>query len=337
MGLFGAIRSVCSSAKSAVCSAFSAAKDAAGGIIDKGKEIVHKAGEKIKEVTKPVREVMTGIVAGAKNLIDKVTGKDKVKEAEELLKEITKKYEIKEIWFRNEVDKYVNSINCHVNKINEAKKLIKTELFIQMADNMRKIKDVNIDPSFKIESFSQNEYKFDSVRGKKDLFLINFDKYVIENTVLAIVTFGIATRKKAKETLMRVEEEEAKVNAEIAKMETEIQRLKAIDMSLANVEKYFADLIEIYKQLLVRLENNVKYLQLRCLAFAYKIIQSEMSVRRLPVAQVKEIEAVVTASMILKSMVEKQIVSIEDKNEMAQYAKTMETQQQEIVQVFKAA
>jgi len=330
MGLFGAIRSVCSSAKSAVSSAFSAAKDAVGGIIDKGKEIVEKVVDKVKEVTKPIREAVTGVW-------NKFTGKDKFEEAERLYSEITSRYSSKKSWFESECEKYTSSIDNRVNNINDAKRIIKTELFVQMAKNMGEIKDVTVNSAFKLEEFTETDYKFDSVRSKNQLYLIDFNKHRFKTTVQAVLTLGFYTRKKAKETLVAVQEEEIKVNAEIAKMETEIQRLKAIDMSLANVEKYFADLIEIYKQLLVRLENNVKYLQLRCLAFAYKIIQSEMSVRRLPVARVKEIEAVVTASMILKSMVEKQIVSIEDKNEMAQYAKTMETQQQEIVQVFKAA
>ena len=323
MGLFGAARSFFSSAVSTV-------KNTVSNIVDKGKEVVHKVVEKVKEVTKPIREAVTGVW-------NKFTGKDKFEEAERLYNEITSKYNTKKSWFETESERYISSIERHIMAINASKKLIKTDLFVQMAENMKTIKDVAVDSNFKLENFQSAEFKFDSVRGKSQLYLIDFNKHKFKTTVQAIFTLGFYTRKKAKETLLAVEEEEIKINAEIAKMEAEIQKLKAIDLSLENVEKYFTDLIAIYQQLLVRLVNNVNYLQLRCLAFAYRIVDKEMSVRKLPVAQIKEVEAVVTVSMILKNMVERQIVSVDDERELKNYQNNMGQQYEEIKEMYVAA
>lgn len=327
MGLFG---SICRSIGSAVKSAASAVKETVSRAVDKVKEVGGKVINKVKEVAAPVREKVTGVW-------NKFTGKDKFLEAERLYEEITSKFNSKKSWFERESEKYCNSIERHIVSINAAKKIIKSELFVQMAENMEKIKDVTIDPSFKVEAFKLDSYAFDTVRSKRQLYLIDFNKHKFKTTIQAIFTLGFYTRKKAKETLIAVEEEKVKINAEIAKMDAEIAKLKAIDLSLENVERYFNELIDIYNKLLIRLVNNVNYLQLRCLAFAHKIVHQEMSIRRLPLAQIKEVEAVVTTSMILKNMVERQIVSVDDKNEVNDYQKTMDRHCVSIKDIYNAA
>jgi hypothetical protein len=51
----------------------------------------------------------------------------------------------------------------------------------------------------------------------------------------------------------------------------------------------------------------------------------------------KEIEAIITASKILKKMAETQILTIEDQSKVTQYKKIMEESKNEIVDIYKAA
>lgn len=48
-------------------------------------------------------------------------------------------------------------------------------------------------------------------------------------------------------------------------MDAEVIKLIAIEVSLKNVEFYFESLINVYEQLLVRLDNSVHSLYLRCM------------------------------------------------------------------------
>ena len=265
------------------------------------------------------------------------TGKKTFNEAEELYNRISERYNSRRKRFESDVDKYSQSIEDHVNVINHYKERIKTELFPQMAEKLKKIWDVNITDKFSFEEFEIGNYSFDELREKEKLYKIDFNKHPIKNNTLAVLTLGFYTRKKAKETLYAVQEEEAKINAEIAKMDIETKRLEAIEMSLSNVDKYFVDLVEIYENLLVRLDSSINFLFVRCMSFSHKIIKQEMSIRYLSKIQIKEIEAIVTASQILKKMTETRIVSLENKEEVSKYEKTMEKQHEEIAKAYMAA
>ena len=271
------------------------------------------------------------------NVWNAFTGKKTFDEAAELYNRISERYNSRRKRFESDVDKYSQSIEDHVNVINQCKERIKKELFPQMAEKLKKICDVNITDKFSFEEFEIGNYSFDELRAKEKLYKIDFNKHPIKNNILAVLTLGFYTRKKSKETLYAVQEEEVKINTEIAKMDIETKRLEAIEMSLSNVDKYFVDLVEIYENLLVRLDSSINFLFVRCMSFAHKIIKQEMSIRYLSKIQIKEIEAIVTASQILKIMTETQIVSLENKEEVSKYEKAMKKQHEEIAKTYMAA
>ena len=128
------------------------------------------------------------------------------------------------------------------------------------------------------------------------------------NTMKAIFTLGFLTRKKAHESMLRVQEEEKKVEENIGKMKTEKKRLECIDKALGNVEYYFQKVIEYYEVMLVRLDNAINTLYVRCLAKMHSFVHQEMSLRRLSRMQQKELEAAVTASVCLKKMMDVQVL-----------------------------
>lgn len=323
MGLFGWVGRAASSVASGV-------KKAASATYNVAKNVATKTVEATKKVCTKVKETAT-------NMWGKFSGKEDFEKAEKLYNQIKERYESKERYYKQEVDKIVNRIEKHVNVINSYKGRIKTELFVEMAQKLEKIKGIQFDRDFRLEDFTYKEVNFDTVRSKNQLYTIDFNKNKFKTSALAIFTLGFATRKKAKETLAAVQEEEAKVNHEMAKMDSELVKLNAIAESLSNVENYFSSLIPIYEQLLIRLDNNVNFLYFQCMQFAQKLISKEMKLNRLPVAQQKEVEAIITASKILRTMTDTQFVSVSDVNQMKTYESEMKLQKVEMDRAYAAA
>lgn len=304
------------------------------GIVSKVASGVKKAAS---TVASGVKKAFSAIKQGATNVWNKFSGKDTFKEAEELYDRISQKYNKRRKKFDEDIESLMTSIEKHVERINKSKEKIKTDLFVRMAKNMEKIHEISVSKDFTIEAYKEATLSFDSIRTKDQLYKIDFNKHKFKTSMQAIFTLGFYTRKKAKESLYAVQEEEAKINTEIAKMDAETKKLEAIDKSLENVDFYFESLINIYEKLLIRLDNNVNYLYVRCLSFAHKLVHEEMSIRRLPKMQQKEVEAIISASQILKEMIDTQIVDVQNSNEVRVYGDSMKKQYIKINEVAQAA
>lgn len=305
-------------------------KSAASWVKEKVKSAASWVGDKVKSAASAVK-------TGVTNVWNKFTGKETFDKAKKLYDEIEAKYNRRKQKFESDVNDYVDRIEKRVASINRSKEKIKRELFPQMAEQLKKIKDIQVSEDFTTEKYLHEVLKLDSLREKDQLFKIDFDKHKFKTSMQAIFTLGFFTRKKAKESLYAVEEEEGKINTEIAKMDAETAKLKAIEMSLENVEGYFTSLIELYENMLVRLDNSVNFLYVRCLSFVHKLVQKEMSIRKLPVMQQKEIEAIITASHILKKMTDAQLLSLGNPETVESYAKEMKQQRDQVRQAYDAA
>lgn len=312
-----------------------------GGLVSKVSSGVKKVGSGIKKAATTIadgaKKTCTKVKEVVTNTWGKFSGKKTFEEADRLYNEISNRYNQKRSDFDKEVNQITNQIESHVNAINSHKSKIKSELFVEMATNLAKIKDIQFSKDFSLEAYKNEAFQFDSVRGKSDLYKIDFNKNKFKTNVQAVFTLGFYTRKKAKETLYAVQEEEKKLDAEIAKMNAELVKLRAVEKSLLNVEYYFASLVEIYEQLLVRLDNSVHYLYFRSMHFAHRLLKQQLSVKRLPLIQQKEVEAIMTASKILKVMTETQIVSLHEKGKIESYASEMESKHNEVVKIYEAA
>lgn len=305
MGLFGAI----------------------GNLIKKGaKKVVEKA-----------KEVKDWLVEKGKKVWNKFTGKEKFDQADALYNKIKEKYNSRRKRFEQEVEEYTSSIENYVNAINGYKEKIKKELFPQMAKHLKRFSDVRISDKFAFEEFEIKEYSFDDLRKTEELYKIDFNKHPIKSNALAILTLGFYTRKKATETYFAVEEEERKINREIGKMNIEAKRLETINAALANIDTYFNDLIGIYESLLTRVESSANFLFVKCMTFAHKIIMQEMSIRKLPKAQINEFNALDIATKTLKTMVDTPIVSLSDEKEVSKYEEGMHKEYDKMYNAYKAA
>lgn len=273
----------------------------------------------VKKVGSAIASGAKAAANGVKKVAARISGKDKFEEAERLYDEISKRYNEKREHFQKEIERITSLIEEHVKSINDSKRMIKRELFPAMANKISKIKDIRISDEYSVEEYIESVLNVDTIRSREQLFTIDFNAHKVKTTFQAIFTLGFYTRKKAKETLYNVKEEEAKINSEISRMDSEINKIYIIEKSIKQVADMFTSVIEMYNNLLIRLDSSINYLLVRSLAFAHQIVGKQMSVKVLPKMQQKEVEAIVTASKILKTMTETQLLSVEKQKDVEEY------------------
>ena len=291
----------------------------------------------VKKVGSAIASGAKAAANGVKKVAARISGKDKFEEAERLYDEISKRYNEKREHFQKEIERITSLIEEHVKSINDSKRMIKRELFPAMANKISKIKDIRISDEYSVEEYIESVLNVDTIRSREQLFTIDFNAHKVKTTFQAIFTLGFYTRKKAKETLYNVKEEEAKINSEISRMDSEINKIYIIEKSIKQVADMFTSVIEMYNNLLIRLDSSINYLLVRSLAFAHQIVGKQMSVKVLPKMQQKEVEAIVTASKILKTMTETQLLSVEKQKDVEEYYGKISGNKKEIESIYKAA
>lgn len=291
----------------------------------------------VKKVGSAIASGAKAAANGVKKVAARISGKDKFEEAERLYDEISKRYNEKREHFQKEIERITSLIEEHVKSINDSKRMIRRELFPAMANKISKIKDIRISDEYSVEEYIESVLNVDTIRSREQLFTIDFNAHKVKTTFQAIFTLGFYTRKKAKETLYNVKEEEAKINSEISRMDSEINKIYIIEKSIKQVADMFTSVIEMYNNLLIRLDSSINYLLVRSLAFAHQIVGKQMSVKVLPKMQQKEVEAIVTASKILKTMTETQLLSVEKQKDVEEYDGKISGNKKEIESIYKAA
>ncbi len=277
-----------------------------------------------------------GLFGWIKNKVKNFTGQATFEEADQRYEKLMMRFNEHKEYFESETEKCIQKIELHVNNINQAKKEIKTVLFPAFAEKIQKLADVSISESFIKEQYGRNPIELEGVKERSELFLIDFNKNPFKTNFLAFVTLGFLTRKRAKETLLKVKEEEKRIEEVIERMDSELARLNRIEEALGNIEYYFNSLLELYNTLLNRLDHSVNYLLFRCLNMVHAIVKVQMSIKYLPKRQQKEIEAIVTISSIMKKMVDTKIV-IDKSASLSETKNKLEVNTNEIKEMYNAA
>ena len=272
------------------------------------------------------------------SLWKKFTGEATFEEAERRYAALKKRVASKYQEYKKNYEHYSSEIETYVNSINDSKVKIKTELFPKMAQMMRRIKEYHVNQTFDLTKFEEPELSPIEIRSQQELYKIDFNKHRFRSNFLAVVTLGVLTRKKARETLEAVKEEEIRVEYDIAQYSAQIIKLKTIVSLLRQIDKYFLDLTEIYEVLLERLDSSVKLLYINIVSITKKIVGDAMSIEALPKVCQKEIMAIVTCSLILKHLVETKVtVSDNSEAQIVSYEKELNIQKYEIQKIYNAA
>ena len=229
------------------------------------KTVAKKVCDGVKCVAKKTWEGVKKVGNCVAKVWKKFTGQDVAEEAERrwvALEERTRRRNEEFNAFTSEKSKEINDA---LASINACRKRLNDELFPQfcsLAGNFRNwsVADVGLEKSIRLKGGC------DTVRSREELMRIDFRNHPISANLLAVFTLGFVTRKRAKESLNQVKEEEERMNAEFQKLEAEKARINGVLMSLRQVERQFESCLEIYSKVLDEVDYSVALLRLgRCI------------------------------------------------------------------------
>lgn len=306
-------------------------------MVDKGKQAVNYVSDKVKQVVDGVKEGCQKVREWGSNTWANFTGEKEFQEADRLYNAIKKRYDMKREEFEEGSGLIVAKIENAVLSINDHKSVIQNELLPMMADTLGKLKAVKlIEATYAVENYQRSDVAFSQLKSKDSIYTIDFNKNKFASNVLAIFTLGFATRKKARETLLAVKEQESKINYEIAKMDAELTKLEGVLVALQNVEHYIAGMTSLFKQLLARGDHGVSYLYWRSLFNSHRLVTQELHPKLLSKVQQEEIKALVTTGKILRAMNNLSSTSLEA-SDLKVYEEAIKTSAHEFDQACCAA
>lgn len=248
-----------------------------------------------------------GVLAWVESKWKGFTGEVDFERAERLYTEVSVRFKCQKQLFEQGRRDLAERIEQHVEQINASKRRLKTELFPFFADKMSYIKEVRVAEEWVKDSFVAPHYIPDTVQEREALYLIDFDKNAFMCNMEAICLLGFTTRKKAKETLIRVQEEAARVEVEMERMDSELLRLERLQESLGFAANIYASLTRLYEKLIYRFDGVVSYLIVNSFKKTQCISDSYMSMSVLTEEQKLEVNVVVSMSKIMKSLTETEV------------------------------
>lgn len=291
--------------KSTAKSAVEVVKKTKDYVVEKASDAKDFVVDKAKKAVKKVKKV-------ASKAWNAVTGKDKFEEAEALYKQITERYEKHSKKYKKELNRKTNLIANEVKKINGYKNEIYSQQFPEFIKQANRLHNVTVAGTYFEELFDNKLLdikNLSGVRDREDLFTIDFNALSFKEVALSIVTFGWSTRKKAKETLSQVRDEEARVNEEIAKMDAQLKKLDIIISSIGNVSEYFSVLIRSYGLLLKRFTYGINTQSIQQASADPHATENRLDFRLLPIKHIEEFQALFNLSVVLKQMSQLSYVS----------------------------
>ncbi|WP_370260333.1 DNA repair protein [Idiomarina sp.] len=242
--------------------------------------------------------------AGSK-VWNSITGKKYAIQAEKLYRATKEKYETACEHYQKQVEQIGKSIEQRVNRINQYKLDIYEVHFERFKNIARRLKNVTIQGQPFEELFDDSILEIKQhveLREQNELMLIDFDNMSFLETAGMILTLGIFSRKKAKESLANVREEAARIDEEIEKMNTQLTQLGVVLKSIDAVAGYFDSLILNYEKLLQRFEWGVQSQRVYQMSEQNNLFSLRLDFRLLPTIHIEEFLALFNLSVVLKQM-----------------------------------
>lgn len=265
-----------------------------------------------------VRSCASKVVSRVKSACSKawnaVTGKDKFLEAKKLHEELMARYKRQQKLYQEQVEARSLAIEGRLKAINGFKQRIFDTQFPRFVSLANRLHNVRIAGTHFEEYFDDKLMEVASasgVRSKAELFEIDFDNLGFREVALSVLTLGTYSRKKAKESLQQVKDEAVRVEEEIAKMEAQITKIEVVEKSIGQVELYFDELIANYGRLLDRFEYGINSQRILQLGMNPEVFAARLDFRLLPVAHIKEFQALFNLSVVLKRMAQMSYLSRE--------------------------
>ncbi|PRM88279.1 DNA repair protein [Aliarcobacter cryaerophilus] len=245
------------------------------------------------------------ISAKGSKVFNAVTGKATFLEAEKLYKKIEEKYTIKNNAYKKKIFDIGKEIEEKVSNINYHKEDIYLNHFERFKNLGDKLHNISINGKHFLEYFDDSIIRINNqngIRNKKEIYKIDFNNLKFTEIAFGILTLGFYSRKKAKETLEAVEEEEIRVNADIEEMDSQIVKAQKILDSIDNVSEYFTELIKNYSKILDRFEYGIKSQIQKNILKGNKLDNGKLNFRMMPIIHIQEFQALFNLSIVLYQM-----------------------------------
>ncbi len=279
-------------------------KSAASKVWNGAKKIAKKAVQATVDVVKATIEAVKHPVKTASKVWNSITGKDTFDEAKELLRQITLRYDKAKAKYEDEVSVLSSSLEEKIKTINYHKKDIFNNHFHRFTNLANRLYNLEIEGKSFLEYFDSSITQVKNqkgVRKKAELYQIDFDNLKFSEITFGILTLGFSTRKKAKQTLIKVKEEEQRIEEEIVKMKSQVRKLKVVAKSIDNVVEYFEVLILNYAKLLDRFEFGIST-QMQKQLFMGKLLNGKLDFKLMPIVHIEEFQVLFNLSIVLKQM-----------------------------------
>ena len=275
--MWNAVKSGASKIKDVACDAASVVADT----VKKGVDKVKSAGSKV---------------------MSSISGKKHFDEAEQRYNALITRYEDAKSRYRSQLEEKTSIIQSDLERINGWKSQVFIELFPKFIQVANRLHHVEINGKHFEEFLADDvlDYKAHAgVQAKQKLFEIDFNNMSFKQKSLSIITLGFYSRKKAKQSLQQVIDEEKRVEEEIAKQVAQLEKIDQVVSSISNVVEYFKALINGYEKLLKRFEfgvNSQRFLQARNASF------EKLDFRLMPIKHIEDFQALFNLSVVMKIM-----------------------------------
>lgn len=282
-------------AASRVCGAVKAVGRAVVATAKKVKEVCHKGAQFVGKCWK------------------KFTGQDKAEEAERRLAALEERARRRQREFEDFMDEKTRRINAELDRINACRARLNGEMFprfCSLAGNFSnwRVEDVLDQSEIKLKAVACGP-----VRGRDELIKIDFRNHPIRTNLAAIFTLGFLTRKRAKESLLAVEEEEARMSEEFARLDAEQVRIVNVLGALEQVTKIFNSHLEVYERVLDEVDYSVELLKGGRNILAGEQTTGSFDLRMLPERHILALKAADAATRIAFALGARRYV--EERNE----------------------
>lgn len=264
-------------------------------------------------------------------LLSRFSGKDKYREAKYKYDDAVDEYEKARKHYLAETESLNEKIVMHIDKINYYKEYIQTELFRDFVEMLSLLKDVEIPEEFCEEKYQKQCRQLDSfmkVKSRDALISIDFDGQKIKTALQSIFTLGFYTRKRANESLLRVNEEKAALRKEMSEMDCELAKLETLAESSMYIAYYFMKMSNLFEKWLRYMEHAIHYIGYASMRMNKRILKRSISISILHEKQQKELEATITLGKVLSQMIQVQVVIGKDGSNLEDYKNKMQVHYQ---------
>jgi len=263
-------------------------------------------------VKRAAKRVSKAVTTCAKEVVKKVakcwasaTGKSTFDEAEQLLSAIKDRYDKAQFKYDKDMSIYASKLAACISEINDHKTNIFSDQFTKFTRLASKIHNITVEGEQFLEEFDKNIIQIKNtqgVRSKESLYLIDFNQLKFKEITMGFLTLGFFTRKKAKQTLIAVQEEEQRINEELQKFKAQLKKTEIILSSIENILTYFKDLVPSYSRLLNRFEYGIHVQQQQNILNNIVMLHGKIDFKLMPIAHIEEFQALFNLSIVLKQM-----------------------------------